>query len=87
MQSFIKRRKNGIKNKKLASGLDFLRYVFTKKPLIMTTQVIVKVFVSGILPVLIAQLWGNVVDGLIGGSVRLIWPLVGLAIAGSLGNA
>ena len=87
MQSFIKRRKNGIKNKKLASGLDFLRYVFTKKPLIMTTQVIVKVFVSGILPVLIAQLWGNVVDGLIGGSGQLIWPLVGLAIAGSLGNA
>ena len=87
MQSFIKRRKNGIKNKKLASGLDFLRYVFTKKPLIMTTQVIVKVFVSGILPVLIAQLWGNLVDGLIGGSVQLIWPLVGLAIAGSLGNA
>ncbi len=87
MQSFIKRRKNGIKNKKLASGLDFLRYVFTKKPLIMTMQVILKMFVSGILPVLIAQLWGNVVDGLTRGSVQLLWPLMGLAIAGSIGNA
>ncbi len=87
MQSFIKRRKNGIKNKKLASGLDFLRYVFTKKPLIMTMQVILKMFVSGILPVLIAQLWGNVVDGLTRGGVQLLWPLVGLAIAGSIGNA
>ena len=87
MQNCIKHRKNGIKSKKLASGLDFLRYVFMKKPLIMTTQVIVKILVSGILSVFIAQLWGKVVDGLTMGSVQLLWPLAGLALAGSIGNA
>ena len=87
MQNCIKRRKNGIKSKKLDSGLDFLRYVFMKKPLIMTTQVIVKILVSGILSVFIAQLWGKVVDGLTMGSVQLLWPLAGLALAGSIGNA
>ncbi len=87
MQSFIKLRKNGIKNKKLTSSLDFLRYVFVKKPLIMTTQVILKVLLSGMLPVLIAQLWGEIVDRLTIGSLELILPLLGLALAGSIGNA